>query len=179
MSLYIMHYGVGHDKGGHSGRYPWGSGKKEIRSKTKNYIKTIKSLSDEEYKLFSDGGTNKKDDIKFIKDYAKWQPNHQDTRVFISKYGNVTMASLETNGLGNKEWNIGWATNPKYRGSGITQANIKEAIEWIRKYSDLPISAVIEKQNIPSQKTAVKAGFKDSGYTRMNDGSVRKRYVYN
>lgn len=23
-----MHYGVGHDKGGHSGRYPWGSGKK-------------------------------------------------------------------------------------------------------------------------------------------------------
>jgi len=27
MSLYIMHHGVGHDKGGHSGRYPWGSGK--------------------------------------------------------------------------------------------------------------------------------------------------------
>lgn len=26
-NLYIMHYGVGHDKGGHSGRYPWGSGK--------------------------------------------------------------------------------------------------------------------------------------------------------
>ena len=25
-NLYIMHYGVGHDKGGHSGRYPWGSG---------------------------------------------------------------------------------------------------------------------------------------------------------
>ena len=24
--LYIIHYGVGHDKGGHSGRYPWGSG---------------------------------------------------------------------------------------------------------------------------------------------------------
>ena len=25
---YLIHYGVGHDKGGHSGRYPWGSGKK-------------------------------------------------------------------------------------------------------------------------------------------------------
>ena len=24
---YLSHYGVGHDKGGHSGRYPWGSGK--------------------------------------------------------------------------------------------------------------------------------------------------------
>lgn len=24
---FLVHYGVGHDKGGHSGRYPWGSGK--------------------------------------------------------------------------------------------------------------------------------------------------------
>ena len=24
---FLQHYGVGHDKGGHSGRYPWGSGK--------------------------------------------------------------------------------------------------------------------------------------------------------
>ena len=26
-SPYLMHYGKGHDQGGHSGRYPWGSGK--------------------------------------------------------------------------------------------------------------------------------------------------------
>lgn len=26
-SSFLKHYGVGHDKGGHSGRYPWGSGK--------------------------------------------------------------------------------------------------------------------------------------------------------
>lgn len=159
--------------------YPQERGKKEIRSKTKNYIETIKSLSDEEFKLFSDGGNSKKDDIKFIKEYVKTLPNYKDTRAFISKYGNVTLASLETNGLGQKEWNIGWATNPKYRGTGITQSNIKETIEWIRKYSDLPITATIEIKNIPSQKTAQKAGFKDSGYTRMNDGSIRKRYVYN
>ena len=25
-SEFLVHYGVGHDKGGHSGRYPWGSG---------------------------------------------------------------------------------------------------------------------------------------------------------
>ena len=25
-SKFLKHYGVGHDKGGHSGRYPWGSG---------------------------------------------------------------------------------------------------------------------------------------------------------
>lgn len=27
IETYLIHYGVGHDKGGHSGRYPWGSGK--------------------------------------------------------------------------------------------------------------------------------------------------------
>lgn len=31
----LEHYGVGHDKGGHSGRYPWGSGAK------KKYIKKV------------------------------------------------------------------------------------------------------------------------------------------
>lgn len=28
-SAFIAHYGVGHDNGGHSGRYPWGSGDKK------------------------------------------------------------------------------------------------------------------------------------------------------
>ena len=32
-SDYIIHYGVGHDKGGHSGRYPWGSGKNKLQKK--------------------------------------------------------------------------------------------------------------------------------------------------
>lgn len=27
-SMFLQHYGVGHEDGGHSGRYPWGSGKK-------------------------------------------------------------------------------------------------------------------------------------------------------
>jgi len=42
--LYIMHYGVGHDEGGHSGRYPWGSGEnpyQDIRAR-KNIYKYIK-----------------------------------------------------------------------------------------------------------------------------------------
>ena len=48
---YLAHYGVGHDKGGHSGRYPWGSGEKgktrlggssgnsEVRRGSKGYTK--------------------------------------------------------------------------------------------------------------------------------------------
>ena len=31
-SPYLMHYGKGHDQGGHSGRYPWGSGKNPKQS---------------------------------------------------------------------------------------------------------------------------------------------------
>ena len=38
---YIIHYGVGHDKGGHSGRYPWGSGRKQHG---KAYTKELNDL---------------------------------------------------------------------------------------------------------------------------------------
>lgn len=37
----LEHYGVGHDKGGHSGRYPWGSGAK------KKYIKKVHKKLDQ------------------------------------------------------------------------------------------------------------------------------------
>ena len=39
---YLMHYGVGHEHGGHSGRYPWGSGKrpKQDRGRSGQVAKT-------------------------------------------------------------------------------------------------------------------------------------------
>ena len=43
--LYIMHYGVGHDKGGHSGRYPWGSGK--------NPYGGTKTINERDAKIFN------------------------------------------------------------------------------------------------------------------------------
>lgn len=167
---YLIHFNSNHDP--KTGRFTFNTKDNSMRSKIKNYNKTINSLSDEEYRLFTDGA-NRNEEKNFIKNYMKWQKDNPDASVFISKYGNVTMASLD-----NNEWNIGWATNPKNRGTGITQANIKEAIGFVRQYSDLPISAIIEQQNIASQKTAEKAGFKDAGYTKMEDGSIRKRYVY-
>ena len=41
--LFIMHYGVGHDKGGHSGRYPWGSGK---ANNERQYKRAIRKAED-------------------------------------------------------------------------------------------------------------------------------------
>ena len=172
---YLIHFNPNHDP--KTGRFTF-SNENTVASRTRNYERVIKSLSDDEFRLFTYDGDDRNEDIKFMREYARWQPDHKDTRVFISKYGNVTLASLEKNGLGDEEWNIGWATDPKHRGTGITQINIKEAIAEIRKYSDLPISATIDQKNIPSQRTAEKAGFKDDGLTRMDDGSVHKRYIY-
>jgi len=147
-----------------------------IKSKNKNYINTMESLSDEEFKLWtdSDSSFDKKEESKWIKEYSKIQQSNPESFVFISKYNNVTLASLEP----NDEWNIGWATNPESRGTGVTQANIKEAISEVRKYSDLPITATIAETNIPSQKTAEKAGFEEVSSTKLPSGTDAKKYVY-
>ncbi len=53
-SGFLVHYGVGHDQGGHSGRYPWGSGAKgkkrevssvEKREKSRNKLHTVTTKS--------------------------------------------------------------------------------------------------------------------------------------
>ena len=181
---YLIHYGIPGQKWGVR-RYQNPDGTytdlgKEIRNNQNNYVKVANSLSNKEFDLFSDKkGAHKKrqEDNKQMKQYFRNQPNYKDSQVVVSKHGNVTLASKEFNEYVN-EWNIGWATNPKARGTGVTQKNIKETIEKIREVSKLPISATIAQENIASQKTALKAGFKDVGYTRMSDGRVMKRYLY-
>lgn len=64
-SAFIVHYGVGHDKGGHSGRYPWGSGKNP-RQRRAGYNTTLtpkhsdslhKSAISSGFKLLSESET--------------------------------------------------------------------------------------------------------------------------
>lgn len=180
----LYHYGIKGQKWGVR-RYQNEDGTytalgKQIRNKTRNYLKISNNLSDKEFDLFTDkkgAHKNREKDSKEMKEYFRNQPNYRDSQVVVSKHGNVTLASKEFNEFVN-EWSIGWATDPKSRGTGVTQKNIKEAIDLIREVSDLPISATIAQENIPSQKTALKAGFKDVGYTRMDDGRIMKRYIY-
>lgn len=181
---YLMHHGIKGQKWGVR-RYQNEDGTytdlgKQIRNKTNNYLKVSNSLSNKEFDLFNNkkgAYKNRKKDNKQMKEYFRNQPNYRDSQVVVSKHGNVVLASKEFNEFVN-EWTIGWATDPKARGTGVTQKNIKEAIDLIREVSDLPISATIAQENIASQKTALKAGFEDVGYTRMNDGSIHKRYIY-
>lgn len=172
---YLIHFNPNHDP--KTGRFTFNT-QVTAKSKKDNYLRTINRLSGDEYTLFTLDGDEetRKNEPKFIKEYMNYQKDHKDAYVFVSKYGNVTMANIETSDSGD-EWNIGWATDPKYRGTGVTQVNIKEAIAEIRKYSDLPISATINESNIPSQKTAEKAGFKESGRTNVN-GDTYKKYIY-
>lgn len=38
----LYHYGVGHDKGGHSGRYPWGSGEHPFQDE--DFLQNVRSM---------------------------------------------------------------------------------------------------------------------------------------
>lgn len=154
-----------------------------VESRTENYIKTIKSLSDKDFKLFTgDPNKSKEQDIEIMKRNIKLQPNYKDSLEIVSKHGNVTLAWMNKHyfnfGL-NGQWEMGWATDPKARGTGVTQANIKEAIELIREQNDVPISAIIDPDNIASIKTAEKAGFKEFA-TVYNPSTkkLEKKYIY-
>ena len=42
----LMHYGVGHEAGGHSGRYPWGSGESPYQHAS-DFLSRIEELKKE------------------------------------------------------------------------------------------------------------------------------------
>ena len=166
---YLIHFNPYHDP--KNGRFT---------NSTKNYVTVINKLSDDEFKLFT-GNPNKtkKQDINEMKKLIKLQPNYKDSLTIISKYGNVTLASLGDSSIWGKQWSIGWATAPEARGSGITQINIKAAIDEIRKYSNAPISAIIDPSNIASVKAAEKAGFNKVVDVYNPDAKkMESKYVY-
>ena len=169
MANYLIHFNPNHDP--KTGRFS---------NAVKNYSKVINNLSDDEFKLFTgDPNKTKKQDIDEMKKLIRIQPNYKDSLAIISKYGNVTLANLNSHPFWGDQWSMGWATDPKSRGTGITQANIKEAIQEIRKYSDVPISAIIDSDNIASIKTAEKAGFKPIiDVYNPESGKMEKKYVY-
>lgn len=187
---YLIHYGIlGQKWGVRRFQNEDGTWTKEglerrekdtVKTRTKNYVKTIKSLSDDEFKLFTgDPNKTKKQDIKEMKKHIKIQPNYRDSMAIVSKHGNVTMAYLDSHPYWGKQWEIGWATNPKARGTGVTQSNIKETINLIREQSNLPISAIIDPENTASIKTAEKAGFKEFAEVYdPNTKKIEKKYIY-
>lgn len=150
------------------------------KEQIKNYTKTIKSLSKKEFNLYT-GNPNesKSQDIAQFKRNIKLQPYYKNSMAIVSKNGNVTMAYLNNHPVWGKQWAMAWATDPKARGTGVTQANLKETIELIKENGDIPISAIIAPENIASIKTAEKAGFKEvATIYDPQTNKYEKKYVY-
>ena len=83
---YLAHYGVGHLQGGHSGRYPWGSGKDpkqhelKIRKNT-----TFTRYSDKKEKTVRNGS---------YMSYKKWDVDEYKLNALHGDLGNNTDAAL-------------------------------------------------------------------------------------
>jgi len=99
MSLYIMHYGVGHLHGGHSGRYPWGSGKKVFISGASKTTKIPTQAKKDIDKNIKAGNKILIGDAPGI-----------DTAVqnYIKKYNNVSVYTIfdKPRYLANKNWEV-------------------------------------------------------------------------
>ncbi len=113
--LYIMHYGVGHDKGGHSGRYPWGSGKNP-----KQDLKTFKKDIKKKY------STAKKKTSKIMgKHPAWWRENYGSILREAGIYTVVGAAKVKNREKIKTVIENRLKTDPKFR------ATVKEAKkEW-------------------------------------------------
>lgn len=97
--MYILHYGVGHLHGGHSGRYPWGSGKKVFVSGASKSNKIPKQA--------------KKDIKNEVKSGSKILVGDApgiDTAVqkYLKRYNNVAVYTIfdEPRFLANKNWEV-------------------------------------------------------------------------
>jgi len=101
--LYIMHYGVGHDKGGHSGRYPWGSGENPYGGKKK---------------------ITKKDASQFTKRIMTTkQSAFKDPTAYVNY---LSSSSTLTEVADHPEWIPGFDHDTKW-----TDKNIKKAMDYL------------------------------------------------
>lgn len=70
---YLIHYGRGHLDGGHSGRYPWGSGKKR---KEKDSVQArARRMSDEELDAYNKRAAKEN---QYVKNYKQREPEKKD-----------------------------------------------------------------------------------------------------
>lgn len=117
--LFIMHYGVGHDKGGHSGRYPWGSGKNPYGGKKK---------------LITNGKASARDVLKVKERYFKDSNMAYDPAFSRSKSAYNIHKKLINSGYNMQKNNISM-NDPIVRKIVSTESNkyIKEHNKNIKK----------------------------------------------
>ena len=88
--------------------------------------KIVNTLSKKEQRQL---GVNKTDK-KWIPDDRKVELSSNIAKTFIERHGKDPISMVEIWDIGGGRADIAIATNPKYRGTGVTSRNIKRAIKW-------------------------------------------------
>ena len=145
----------------------------DIRKSKKDVINIQSTFSQKERKLM---GLDSNEKIK-EKIIAK----------FIAKVDNVPVAYFSLQDVGHHiNASVGTRNGDKFRGHGYATQCIKEGLKWYKnnkhKFKNKLIVWWAEKENIGSQKTAEKAGFKkDLSINKSNDEWLKNnwyKYIY-
>lgn len=131
--LYIMHYGVGHDKGGHSGRYPWGSGDNKI-------VKTAKAIKERGINdVIAGAVVNRKHKHNAYADAGQMIADKERIKAFLKNTEMLTIGMLASSTLGIAG-TIGLRTYYTYK-------DFKKADKFIDNYNDIQVED-IQVENI-------------------------------
>lgn len=150
---------------------------KKKQQQLRSMISVENSLSDTEYDIFYDrtGAHKDRGTRKTMNEWLNYRQEHDDAIVTSAQNNSVTFASFQGDG-----WEMGWATNPKQRGKGVTDRNIQDAIKQIRYDRNNPddIYAWIDPNNTPSVKAAERNGFKNTKEKLIIDNRSHDKFVY-
>lgn len=142
-----------------------GRKRKYYRDRTSRQMKyvddvnhVVNSLSDNERRLLG----MRKGETQWIEDNAREETSSNILKTFIQKYGDTPVSMLEIWDDGTDIGQIAIATDPKYRGTGVTSKNIEAAVKWFNskkntKIKDLQWNNL--KENKVSGQIAEKHGF--------------------
>ena len=136
--------------------------------------KIVESLSkDEQRKLGM-----KSSDSKWINDDARVETVSNIAKTFIQRYGDTPVSMLEIWDNGTDVGEIAIATNPKYRGTGVTTKNIEDALKWFdseanTRLKDLQWNNL--KENPKSGQIAERFGFGEKEEDDLWEYRVRRK----
>lgn len=88
--------------------------------------KIVATLPEQEQLMLGVG----RNDKKWIPDDRRKQIASEIAKTFIEYDGDEPVSMLEIWDIGDGKADIALATNPKYRGTGVTSKNIKAAVDW-------------------------------------------------
>ncbi|MCF8002045.1 MAG: GNAT family N-acetyltransferase [Halanaerobiales bacterium] len=128
----------------------------ELFYKSNNLKSNEKKLSQLMVKIYNIKLINMQNNPQYFLFYTYWLIINDNTNDIIGRIGFKDIP----NQLGEIE--IGYGTHPNYRSKGFMTEALKAITNWGFNQSILPIKKIIaktKKDNIPSQKVLIKAGY--------------------